>query len=458
MKIRFNMVIEDTEPIELLNMERGELQAGNIGLSSAEVKSLLSCAQKALIDAQATVYARHQQCEKCKNALRCKGHNTIVLRSLYRKIDVDSPRFYRCICRTPRTSSRASFSPLAEILTERTTPEFQYFQAKWASLMSYGMTLNLFNDVLPIGDDLSKEGIRDNVARIVQRLDRELGEEPKSIITQGITEQLPNPLETQEPLVVGIDGGYVHARDGSRQEGCFEVIVGKSIPTKGDTKCFGFVQRIEGKPKRRLQDILDSQGFQANQPIVFLSDGADTVRNLQRDMSPNAEHILDWFHVTMRLTVMGNLVAGLHNGRMRSRSTVFADLLESVKWNIWHGKVDRSLERAKELRKKLAKASAVSRENARKLRGKLGKFIGYISANRDFIPNYGKRYRAEKLITTSFAESTVDQVISRRFVKKQKMRWTERGCHNVLQLRTRVINDELRSVMQGWYPGLQIAA
>jgi hypothetical protein len=116
------------------------------------------------------------------------------------------------------------------------------------------------------------------------------------------------------------------------------------------------------------------------------------------------------------------------------------------------------LERATELRKKLAKASTVSRENARKLRGKLGKFIGYISANRDFIPNYGKRYRAEKPITTSFAESTVDQVISRRFVKKQKMRWTERGCHNVLQLRTRVINDELRPIMQGWYPGLQIAA
>ena len=104
------------------------------------------------------------------------------------------------------------------------------------------------------------------------------------------------------------------------------------------------------------------------------------------------------------------------------------------------------------------KASAVSRENARKLRGKLGKFIGYIDANRAFIPNYEKRYHAGKPISTSFVESTVDQVVSRRFVKKEKMRWIERGCHNVLQLRTRVINDELRPVMQGWYPGLQIAA
>jgi hypothetical protein len=199
------------------------------------------------------------------------------------------------------------------------------------------------------------------------------------------------------------------------------VIVGKSIPTKGDTKCFGFVQRIEEKPRRRLHDVLDSQGFQANQPIVFLSDGADTVRNLQRHMTPNAEHILDWFHVTMRVTVMENLVAGLQKGRMRRNTpTMFADLLESVKWNVWHGKVDRSLGRAEELRKKLAKASAVSRENARKLRGKLGKFIGYIDANRAFISNYEKRYHAGKPISTSFVESTVDHVVSRRFVKKQK--------------------------------------
>jgi hypothetical protein len=35
-----------------------------------------------------------------------------------------------------------------------------------------------------------------------------------------------------------------------------------------------------------------------------LSDGADTVRSLQLDLSPHAEHILDWFHVTMRITML----------------------------------------------------------------------------------------------------------------------------------------------------------
>jgi hypothetical protein len=92
------------------------------------------------------------------------------------------------------------------------------------------------------------------------------------------------------------------------------------------------------------------------------------------------------------------------------------------------------------------------------LQSKLAQFIGYIAANRAFVPNYGERYRIGKPISTSFAESAVDQIISRRFVKKQQMRWSDQDCHNVLKIRTRVINDELRSAVQRWHPTSQIAA
>jgi hypothetical protein len=51
------------------------------------------------------------------------------------------------------------------------------------------------------------------------------------------------------------------------------------------------------KPKRRLFEMLQSQGHQLNQQITFLSDGGDTVRDLQLYLSPEAEHLLDWFHL-----------------------------------------------------------------------------------------------------------------------------------------------------------------
>jgi hypothetical protein len=40
-------------------------------------------------------------------------------------------------------------------------------------------------------------------------------------------------------------------------------------------------------------------------------------------------------------------------------------------------------------------------------------------------------------------ESAVNQVVIKRMVKKQQMRWTPRGAHLLLQIRTRVLNEEL---------------
>jgi len=41
-----------------------------------------------------------------------------------------------------------------------------------------------------------------------------------------------------------------------------------------------------------------------------------------------------------------------------------------------------------------------------------------------------------------------NQVISKRLVKKQQMKWSLRGAHLLLQMRTRVLNDELRQTFQ----------
>ena len=55
-------------------------------------------------------------------------------------------------------------------------------------------------------------------------------------------------------------------------------------------------------------------------------------------------------------------------------------------------------------------------------------------------------------ISTAFVESTINQVVSRRFVKKQQMQWTLRGAHLLLQTRTRVLNEDLDEVFRRWYP------
>jgi hypothetical protein len=79
-------------------------------------------------------------------------------------------------------------------------------------------------------------------------------------------------------------------------------------------------------------------------------------------------------------------------------------------------------------------------------------FDSYLRANAGRIPNYGERRRASEAISTAFVKSTVNQVISKRMVKKQQMRWTPRGAHLLLQVRTRVLNDTLTNDYRRWYP------
>ena len=110
----------------------------------------------------------------------------------------------------------------------------------------------------------------------------------KAVPTSGRNSRRRGP-----PLTVGLDGGYVHASDQkSRTEGWFEVIAGKSVKTEGSAKVFAFVNQYDEKPRRRLYEVLKSQGLQMNQQVVFMSDGGDTVRDLQTYLSPESEHKL----------------------------------------------------------------------------------------------------------------------------------------------------------------------
>jgi len=313
----------------------------------------------------------------------CKGRHQIVFRTPFGKLRVESPRLYHCQC---QSDERKSLSPLADLLQERTSPELAYLETKFAALVSYGLTVELLKEVLPISQDLSTTAIRQRVGQTAQRLEDELGEEQDMFIggCQRDWDQLPDPAA---PLIVGIDGGYVHAKDQqSRTEGWFEVIVGKSMGEDGESsKCFGFVSRYDNKPKRRLFEMLKSQGMQMNQALTFLSDGGDTVRDLQMYLNPQAEHLLDWFHISMRLTVMSQLAKSIEADDQPNLSVEIEKDLERLKWNLWHGDVHKALQIVEDL--EFALDLEENRQEQRKLLKAVREFGTYITANRPFIPN-----------------------------------------------------------------------
>ena len=81
----------------------------------------------------------------------------------------------------------------------------------------------------------------------------------------------------------------------------------------------------------------------------------------------------------------------------------------------------------------------------------------YIANNAGSIVNYGERYRNGERIRTGFVESTINQVVSKRMVKKQQMQWTPEGAHLLLQVRTQVLNDDWEGTFHTWYPNFRRA-
>ncbi|MBU1342671.1 MAG: ISKra4 family transposase [Proteobacteria bacterium] len=453
MKMKVQIIIEyetgeETFTHDVACLTRGDLLPETLGLTLAEGKDLLAKMQKEMIDHQVAEYIQQSQhCSNCGSKHSLKDAKYISFRTPFGKLKLDSPRFYSCNCQ-PRL--KKSFSPLAVALPERTSPEFLYLESKWPSLMSFGLTADIINEILPI--DISKSTLHYNSMKVAERLEDELDEEQWTFIEgcERDWEKLPKP---DSPITVGIDGGFVHAREGdNRKAGWFEVIVGKSMKEEKDSKRFGFVKTYDEKSKRRLFETLKSQGFQFNQQITFLSDGGESVRDLQLYMSPQAEHVLDWFHVTMRITSMKQM-----SKRLASHEEFknIENKLERIKWFLWHGNVFKTL---KVLDDMLFDIECFEDDleygNLPKFAKAVREFRGYIYNNKELIPNYGDRHHYGEAISTAFVESTVNEVVSRRMVKKQQMRWSRKGAHNMLQLRTKTLNHELRDTFQRWYPGM----
>lgn len=217
MKFIVQVVIEhgdgSTVVTEVTALEREELTDETLGLTLAEGKAILASVQEAVVAQQAAAYVTAQQTyPACGARRRCKGHHQIVVRSLFGTQRLKSPRFRRCACQSvdgPRSSS-----PLAERLAERTAPERRYLEAKWAALLPFGVTIDMLEEVLPL--QANRATVYRHTQQVAERLEGELGDEQPFFIEgcQRDWDALPRP---DGPLIVGIDGGYVHARDGDNR-------------------------------------------------------------------------------------------------------------------------------------------------------------------------------------------------------------------------------------------------
>lgn len=129
----------------------------------------------------------------------------------------------------------------------------------------------------------------------------------------------------------------------------------------------------------------------------------------------------------------------------RQRGVLFEETIERIRWRLWHGQVQRALNLIGDTLEQLNKGRlGLTSAFIVRLMSVLSDLETYVSGHADSIINYAAARPSAKPISTATTESMVQRLIHRRMTAKQQMRWSPRGAHLVLKVRTAVMNATFR--------------
>ena len=83
--------------------------------------------------------------------------------------------------------------------------------------------------------------------------------------------------------------------------------------------------------------------------------------------------------------------------------------------------------------------------------------LAYLEANRSALVNYGASRRRGEPISTAFVESAINEIVARRMIKKQQMRWNRWTVQPFLDVRVAVLDGTLEGSFRRLYPDFRPA-
>ena len=313
-----------TTEVEVARLERDE-QAGlaDLGLRLAEAKQLMAAIQAEIVPVQVTIAGEHRRtCLACERTLASKGHYSATFRSLFGDVPIRVRRLLTCPCQ--EMAEARSFAAF-DLEAATVAPELAYVTARYAALAPFGKVADLLSELLPICGALNAGTVRNRTTRV--------GE---AVVQPHVTTTTEAPVPPAEPVVVGLDGGYVRSQH-RQDERHFEVIAGKVISTEGNQSRFAFARNSPTIASDAFKQALAMAGVTADTPATVLSDGDAGLWRLQRESLPNATVVLDWWHAAVRFEHALQAARGL-GAADTHLSDVAVRGLERAKWRLWHGR------------------------------------------------------------------------------------------------------------------------
>jgi len=433
---------------ELVTFSRAAMVGtlAEVGLVLAEAKSLLAKLQASMLCGQVAEHAAHRRtCPGCGALQPLKDRRTRRLQTLFGT--VEAPRFKACRRQPAPMAEAVTFSPVCALLTARCTPELERVQAELGARTSFRDATRILEALLP-ASPANQQSVRNRthaVARRIEAADRQAATEVTAIRNEP---DRAAAADEHRPIVM-LDGAYIRAVPGHQVRN-FEAICGKVEHEGHPTRRFALVRSVAEQPHALLRAALQDQGWREGGAVIAISDGDPALPALVRLATGGpVEHILDWFHLSMRVHHVEQVMHGLcvvEPPLLAPLGHAQADVerLQHLLWNGYHEKACEALGRIMSwIKTAIVLNDPATETRAKRLVARCTELRTYIETNEGALIDYGERYRAGKPISTSRAEGTVNQLVNARMNKRRQTRWSPQGAHRVLQVRAAVLDGRL---------------
>ncbi len=276
-------------------------QPEGFGLLLEDAKTILAQLQTAiLIDQIEEISEASRVCPDCDGIRAIHDYRSRVLDTLFGRLQVKVPRIRRCACKAKSDVVLGGpHTPLAHFFPDRSTPELRRLQAELGARHSFREAARILETFLPCAKQLNTS-VRNRLGKVAR--DNGYSTQTEAVVSAG--------AELAPELTVFVDGAHIRCRP-EYQKRHLDVAVGK-IESLDNCRRFGLVKQAVLSPACQLRQDLRALGWDQNQAVTVISDGEPALLNLVRGATGGkGRHILDWWHISMRIQHVENAVKGL---------------------------------------------------------------------------------------------------------------------------------------------------
>ncbi len=367
-----------------------------IGLMLAESKTLLAKLQASMLCGQVAEYAAHHRaCVDCGALQPLKDRRTRRLQTLFGTVEVEAPRFRMCRCRQPVPMTGATVSPVCALLTARCTPELERMQAELGARTSFRDGVRILEALLPVSP-ANHENLRSRTHAVAMQLEATDRQAAAEVMAVPHKPDKALAADAGRPVVV-LDGAYVRAVPGHQVRN-FEAICGKVEREGHATRRFALVRSVAEQPHALLRAALLDQGWREGGAVTAISDGDPALPALVRSATGGpVEPILDWFHLSMRVHHVEQVMCGLCAVEPLplvplDHVQIDVERLRHLLWNGYHDKACEALGRIRSWAKDATVLNDPAMEaRTKRLVARCAELQTYIDNNEDALIDYGQR-------------------------------------------------------------------